>query len=418
MSMKPLSVPTKVLAASINAAASSFRLNNIEGWDGTNLTSADFGTQHFVVFRNAARTQIELMEIDPTTIASASITILRRGLDFTGDLTTEISANKLSWVKGDTLVDLGTDTPQFWQFLKEYIDGVAIAGSPDASTSTKGISKMSTAPASATNPIAVGDNDPRVPTQAENDAMAGTPGTPSSTNKFVTQAISVTAGETINGTTLPVPVYQDKTDNEFYACDGNDLTKLKFSGFAISNGTNGNTMLLQTEGIVSGFTGLDEGQKYYLSDTAGTISNTPGTYEILVGIGISTTQLLIVRGKRRASGSQTLSASGSTTITTGFRPSVVRVYAVAAQTGTADVAQVSSNGVWTIFGGNDCVNFRQGSSDEVIGEVQTVAWYLNIAGNIHSGVIDNITDTSFDLNNTKSGSIVNALLVWEAEGEL
>ncbi len=69
---------------------------------------------------------------------------------------------------------------------KAYVDGIAIAGSPDASTTTKGISEMSTAPVSATEPIAVGDNDPRVPTQDENDAMVGTSGTPSSTNKFVT----------------------------------------------------------------------------------------------------------------------------------------------------------------------------------------------------------------------------------------
>ena len=71
---------------------------------------------------------------------------------------------------------------------KRYVDGVAIAGAPDASTTVKGITKMSVAPASATSPISVGDNDPRVPTQAENDALVGTSGTPSSTNKFVTNA--------------------------------------------------------------------------------------------------------------------------------------------------------------------------------------------------------------------------------------
>ena len=57
----------------------------------------------------------------------------------------------------------------------------------DASTTVKWPVKLSVAPASPTNPIAVGDNDPRVPTQGENDAMAGTYGTPSSTNKFVTE---------------------------------------------------------------------------------------------------------------------------------------------------------------------------------------------------------------------------------------
>jgi hypothetical protein len=45
---------------------------------------------------------------------------------------------------------------------KGYVDGVAAAGAPDASTTVKGIAKLATAPASSSNPIAVGDNDPRV----------------------------------------------------------------------------------------------------------------------------------------------------------------------------------------------------------------------------------------------------------------
>lgn len=79
-----------------------------------------------------------------------------------------------------------TDDGQF--ATKKYADDLAIAGSPDASTTVKGISKMSTAPASPTEPIAVGTNDPRVPTQDENNALAGTSGTPSTSNKYVTAA--------------------------------------------------------------------------------------------------------------------------------------------------------------------------------------------------------------------------------------
>lgn len=45
---------------------------------------------------------------------------------------------------------------------KAYADGIAVAGGADSSTTVKGISKMSVAPASPTAPIAVGDNDYRV----------------------------------------------------------------------------------------------------------------------------------------------------------------------------------------------------------------------------------------------------------------
>lgn len=71
---------------------------------------------------------------------------------------------------------------------KAYADGVAIAGGADSSTTVKGIGIVSVAPVNAIIPIFVGDNDGRVPTQSENDALVGTSGTPSSSNKYVTNA--------------------------------------------------------------------------------------------------------------------------------------------------------------------------------------------------------------------------------------
>jgi len=137
MSVKAISVPTKILSQSITAAATTFRLNDIEGWDGANLTSASFGTQAYGVFRNAARTQVELFEFDPATIASTDITISRRGLKYDGDLTTEVSGNKYAWTRGDTYVDIGTDTPQIFQYLLENVAAtdVNIASIINAATS-------------------------------------------------------------------------------------------------------------------------------------------------------------------------------------------------------------------------------------------------------------------------------------------
>lgn len=68
----------------------------------------------------------------------------------------------------------------------QYADGLVGAGVADASAIGKGKVRMSVAPVSSIDPIAVGDNDPRVPTQAENDGLAATT-TPASTNKFITQ---------------------------------------------------------------------------------------------------------------------------------------------------------------------------------------------------------------------------------------
>src|SRR5581483_2089024 len=240
MSQIPLSCPTKRLAVAITASATTFQVNNIKGWDGNNLTSANFGTVAYVVFRNSTNTLMEIFEIDPTTIASSSITINKRGLDFNGG-TSEVSANKLAWPANDTLVDFGSDTAQLFKNYmdksldeniagiktfssspivptpttatqaanKSYVDGVAIAGAPDSSTSVKGIVKMSVAPVSATSPIAVGDNDSRVPTANQTAALAGndTSIAVGSGNKVVTQTGLQNQAETYAASTGSANAY-------------------------------------------------------------------------------------------------------------------------------------------------------------------------------------------------------------------
>ena len=149
MSLSFLTIPQKSLSQSITSASSTFKLNNIKSFAvnslgvNINLVAGDFGTQAFGVFRNATGTIIEVFEFDPTTIASTSVTILKRGLNFDGDLTTETTNYKLDWPAG-SIVMLGTDAPQVFQWLKEYIDGIAVAGSPNASETAKGIVEEAT----------------------------------------------------------------------------------------------------------------------------------------------------------------------------------------------------------------------------------------------------------------------------------
>jgi len=99
-------------------------------------------------------------------------------------------------------------------------------------------------------------------------------------------------GETINGATLPVAIYQSTSDNEVYACDANDSTKLKFLGFAIENKTDGNSGKVQVAGRVGGFSGLSEGEDYFVQDDK-TIGTSKGTYTVLVGVATSTTEIKI-----------------------------------------------------------------------------------------------------------------------------
>lgn len=103
-----------------------------------------------------------------------------------------------------------------------------------------------------------------------------------------------TAGETINGATLPVPVYINNADTRVYACDANAQGKLKYFGFAISNSTAGNSINVQISGVIPGFSSLTIGAIYYISDTVGTISTTPGTLQIPIGIAVSATQIKMI----------------------------------------------------------------------------------------------------------------------------
>ena len=291
--------------------------------------------------------------------------------------------------------------------VKAYVDA---GGNVNASETTKGIVEEATA--------------------AEIRSLAAAGGTSArlfmnpSTAAPVFGIKSVIAGATITGATLPVPVYQNKTDNEFYACDGNDTAAMKYLGFAISNGTDGNAMTVQFAGIVSGFTGLDEGEKYYLSDTVGTISTTPGTYQVLVGVAISTTELLIQKGRRYANGTITQADAGAdettttTAITLGFRPTKIVARAF---TDTDSSLMVSASGSW-VNGVYASVSY---ASNSTASNVTTSSSYLLNPQRASDGTEDwqvtitSVTDTGFTFSLLQKDITPKTLyFCWEAEGEL
>jgi len=104
---------------------------------------------------------------------------------------------------------------------------------------------------------------------------------------------SMTASTTITGATLPEAVYVSTTTGAILLSDGNDQDTVSMIGFAVTSGANNETVQIQTKGIVSGFTGLTAGLTYYVQDTAGDIGLSVGTYEIIAGIAISTTEILL-----------------------------------------------------------------------------------------------------------------------------
>lgn len=143
-------------------------------------------------------------------------------------------------------------------------------------------------------------------------------------NQTQKNTISLTAGETINGATLPVAVFVSSTDGEVYAADADDTEALNVIGLATSNGTDGSGITIQTQGLVDGFTGLTIGSSYYVQDDK-TLGTSPGTTGVLVGRATSATEMLILELPKYASGimspvSENSDITVDDTIVLGFQP--------------------------------------------------------------------------------------------------
>lgn len=109
---------------------------------------------------------------------------------------------------------------------------------------------------------------------------------------------TITLGENIS--TVPSPVYISQSDGKAYICDAGDTTKLDFAGFIITTGSANDIREIRTSGVVSGFSSLSAGSEYFVQND-GTIraitelnaDDEGGTYKILVGTAISSTEIFI-----------------------------------------------------------------------------------------------------------------------------
>lgn len=101
-----------------------------------------------------------------------------------------------------------------------------------------------------------------------------------------------TSGEAL---TINDIVYFKESDQRWWKADA-DLTatfdQLQLGINKTTAGSAGTTIQIAISGPVSGFSSLTPGSKYYLSNTAGGISTSAGTYSVFVGWALSATILL------------------------------------------------------------------------------------------------------------------------------
>lgn len=219
------------------------------------------------------------------------------------------------------------------------------------------------------------------------------------------------AGENIDASSTPQALYLKQTDGRVYKLNATSATEAAyaFTGFAIiqSAVTTGNNILVQTDGLVSGFTGLTIGGYYYGTNTAGTISTTAGTISLQVGRAVSANTVLIQIGKKFVRSSATFSNTTTSTVTIGFRPARILVTMAAAGVNR-------SIGGWEATSGNYSIYTNVSSASQAI---SSNAWQHSNGGNNYGGgTIINITSTGFTLNSTHTGSGGDQLVSWEAEG--
>lgn len=113
---------------------------------------------------------------------------------------------------------------------------------------------------------------------------------------FDNQIISssdATAGETISAGDW---VFFNTADQEWYQIDADTAAEVDaaYIGVALGAGTDGASITggIQISGVYT-TTGLTAGDIYYLSNTAGAITNSAGTTERAIGVALSTTKLLM-----------------------------------------------------------------------------------------------------------------------------
>lgn len=304
MSIHYIQAPKLFLAGSGTViGATSVILTSLKDIYNNILTMADFGTIGYITFEPNTENEEAASFTGVTANTNGTYTLTGLKTCLAKSPYTETSGLVRQHSGGTTLVI--SDSAAFWNTFpnktnaevitgswttvnptaaqgiatKDYIDSGVLSGAPDASIIVKGVVTLSAAPVSASAPIAVGDNDTRLPTSDQADALAGTSGTPSTSNKFVTEddtnftgTLKTTGDQSADGvktfTSIPVLPASDPTS-------ANQAARKAYvdSLFAIttSSFTDGGTTVYYTK-IGKTYTGFYTNSIYGLYVDANTIN--------------------------------------------------------------------------------------------------------------------------------------------------
>jgi hypothetical protein len=429
----------KLAGSGVSLTDTTIVLQSMKLIDGvTNVTMAMFGAVGMAVIEpdTSREENISFTGITQNADQTATLTGVTRGLDFKTPYTA-VAGNRKAHA-GGSIMRISNTAPFYnqiavkdndesilgaWTFPNAEPTRPKLTADTDA-TDAKSLVTLGqvarTAVGGAVNASTTVAGLVEIATQAEVDdgtSIGGTGAILAAPASALTEGrLNIhryVAGEAIDASISPQAVYLKESDGKVYKATSATAAAALFSfiGFVglAQNVVMNDTVYVQTDGLVSGFTGLTVGSFYFVADTAGTISTSGGTIKYQIGRAVTTTKLLIEKGKKVYSGFIEFFSTSTSTITTGFRPTNIIVHALSGSGSKSD-------GGWNPTNGNRDIYYVAATG---VVSSTTESWtVITTVGNYNSGIITNITSTSFDLSNTKTGapSPLNIYLFWVAEG--
>jgi hypothetical protein len=243
--------PDTTLKFSISTSDMELTLTSLVDSRGNAVAMADFGTLGFCTLAPTTLLQEEIISFTGLTVNSdnsVTLTGVTRNLSPQPPYTTLGAGSQ----HGAGTVVSFSNNPQLYERILDYIDNVAIAGAPDASLTAKGLVEIATeteidddeatgstgAPVAVTpDKLALSKYGTRLPSADEKAALEGTVGTPSASNKFVTDA-ATTAGGVVESQTTSTDTFNvgeaNTTTNQNKLAQKFTATSEQYSGVILN----------------------------------------------------------------------------------------------------------------------------------------------------------------------------------------
>ena len=458
----------------------TFALSSFNTIDGVALTMSDFGTKGFGTLEPGAQGQEESISFTGlTTNTDGSVNLT--GVSSVGFTYPYTETSGLQKIHAGGVVFVLTDTAAFyadfantndtatinqaWTFSttpilpnnpvantdaanKQYVDGVAVSGAPNANETTKGIvqlatnAQMGTATTSgSTGARLIPPNDQltstsagagsanKIPTlgatgvldqtmlggnrtwsgvqslTADNCQITTDPDTANDAVRY-SKAQSMTSGNEGTGTsgeaiTVGSAIYMKASDGKLYNCIGtSDEPTYSFVGVALDAAGGSGTTIRYAKfgGIATGVATGTIGYTAFITDFSGAIGTAPGTRYAAIGIYLTTTSIQVYSPKFIRRGSQTITTNTTYTQTCGFYPKKIEIRAIILSTNST---------------GNES-NDICFTNETTTGGVAGYAWCVK-PGTQDRGTVSSRTQTGFVLTSVDRNGSDNYVVYWEAE---